>query len=316
MYDPTRTADALRRRPPEAAIDWARRTFGDRSRVLSVEALDGGVSHGNHAIEIREVDGATWSVVLRRWVRSDWRETDPEFSPEQEVATYALLASSDVPAPRLLAADPEGRECDVPAVLLTRMPGRRSMDPPDRLGFVGRLAEALPAIHDIDPESARLAIHHYRPFVDLTDLALPAWVTRRDLWELAAGIVGRPPPSGRLTFIHRDYHPGNTLWLGDRLSGIVDWTSASFGPPGIDLSHMRANLATLFDLDTADAFLAAYRRAVGASGAAASDHHPYWDLRVALDFLEDLTDLRELTASGEAIPRIERFVESALADLG
>jgi hypothetical protein len=37
---------------------------------------------------------------------------------------------------------------------------------------------------------------------------------------------------------------------------------------------------------------------------------------LALDFLEDLTDLRELTASGEAIPRIERFVESALADLG
>lgn len=315
MSDPILAAEALRRRPPEAAIDWARRTFGDRSQVLSVAALDGGVSHGNHVIEIREVDGATWTVVLRRWVRPDWRETDPEFSPEQEVATYALLSSSDVPAPRLLAADPEGRECDVPAVLLTRMPGRRMMDPPDRLGFVGRLAEALPAIHDIDPEAARLAIRHYRPFVDLTDLALPAWVTRRDLWERAARILGGPPPRGRLKFIHRDYHPGNTLWLGGRLSAIVDWTSASFGPPGIDLSHMRANLAILFDQEAADAFLAAYRRAVGGN-AATSDHHPYWDITVAVDFLEDLTDLPELTASGEAIPRIERFVESALADLG
>ena len=65
-------------------------------------------------------------------------------------------------------------------------------------------------------------------------------------------------------FIHRDYHPGNTLWLGERLAAIVDWSSASFGPPGIDLSHMRANLAILFDVQTANVFLEAHRRVVGA----------------------------------------------------
>jgi hypothetical protein len=72
----------------------------------------------------------------------------------------------------------------------------------------------------------------------------------------------------------------------------------------------------LFDLETADAFLAAHRAAAGDPGGAARDHQPYWDLRVAVDFLEDLTELAELTASGQAIPRIERFIESALADLG
>ena len=125
MADTGTTADLRRRRPPDAAIDWARRTFGDRAEVRSVEALEGGVSHANHALEIRESDQTVTRVVLRRWVRTDWRETDPDFSPEQEIATYALLSSSTVPAPRLLGADPEGRECDVPAILMTWMPGRR-----------------------------------------------------------------------------------------------------------------------------------------------------------------------------------------------
>jgi len=280
-----------------------------------VEALDGGVSHGNHALEIREADGTSWNVVLRRWVRPDWRDTEPDFSPEQEIATYALLGNSEVAAPRLLAADPEGRECDVPALLLTRLPGRRVVDPPDRAGFVARLAEALPAIHSIDPEAARSAIRPYSRFVDETSLVLPAWVERRDLWERAIGVVEGVPPTGRLTFIHRDYHPGNILWLEGRISGIVDWTSASFGPPGVDLSHMRANLAMLFDLETADAFLEGHRAVAEGRGGAGSDYHPYWDLRVAVDFLEDLTDLPELTASGQAILRIERFVERAISDL-
>jgi aminoglycoside phosphotransferase (APT) family kinase protein len=261
------------------------------------------------------VDGVTSNVVLRRWVRPDWRDTEPDFSPEQEIATYALLGTSDVPAPRLLAADPEGRECDVPAVLLTRMPGRRVMDPPDRFAFVAELAETLPPIHAVDAEAARLAIRHYRPFVDLRGLTLPAWVTRPDLWERAVDVLGGPPPAGRLGFIHRDYHPGNVLWVGDRVSAVVDWTSASFGPLGVDLSHMRANLALLFDAGRADAFLAAYQATVGAD-AAAEAHDPYWDLRVAVDFLEDLTELPDLTASGDATPRIEQFVERALVDLG
>jgi hypothetical protein len=105
MADAATIAELRRRRPSDAAIDWARRTFGDRAEVLPVDALVGGVSHANHALEIREVDGTVSRVVLRRWVRPDWRETDPDFTPEQEVATYALLSSSAVPAPRLLAGD-------------------------------------------------------------------------------------------------------------------------------------------------------------------------------------------------------------------
>ncbi|MGH2744028.1 MAG: phosphotransferase [Thermoleophilaceae bacterium] len=36
--------------------------------------------------------------------------------------------------------------------------------------------------------------------------------------------------------------PGNTLWRSGRLSGVVDWTQASWGPASIDLEWMRWNL--------------------------------------------------------------------------
>jgi aminoglycoside phosphotransferase (APT) family kinase protein len=86
---------------------------------------------------------------------------------------------------------------------------------------------------------------------------------------------------------------------------IVDWTSASWGPPAVDVAHMRANLAMSFGIEAADRFLEAYR-AVAAPYA----HDPCWDLRVAVDFLPDL--------SPEARPEFDRlddFVARALAAL-
>lgn len=46
-----------------------------------------------------------------------------------------------------------------------------------------------------------------------------------------------------MTLIHRDYHPENTLCWAGRLTGVVDWTQASYGPPALDVAHMRWNLA-------------------------------------------------------------------------
>jgi hypothetical protein len=71
---------------------------------------------------------------------------------------------------------------------------------------------------------------------------------------------------------------------------------------------MRANLAMAIDLATASAFLAAYE-----SVSSSRVWHPYWDLRVAVDFLPDLPDLRDAAPS---LLRLESFVEQALGTLG
>jgi aminoglycoside phosphotransferase (APT) family kinase protein len=272
------------------------------------------MSHANHAIVVETPDGTSASVVLRRGVRQNWRTTDPDFTPEQEIATYSLLAASAVPAPRLIAADPLGAECDVAAILLTRSLGHHVIDPTDRNAFARELAGVLPAIHRVDPATARLAVPRYRPYADPATLRPPAWTTRPELWERAVDVVAGPPPASRETFIHRDYHPGNTLWTDGRVSAVLDWTTASFGPPGIDLAHMQANLAMLYEVAMADAFLRSYEASAGLE--ARNDHDPFWDLQDAVGFLGDLADTPSLPPIGVAAPRLEAYVELALAALG
>ena len=270
-----------------------------------MEPLAGGISHANHVIRVETGDGV-FDVVLRRWVRACPQEDDTGFSAEQEAATYGLLASSTVRAPRLVASDTAAAECDVPALLLTREPGEAPGRPADLTGFLAQLAEALPAIHSIDPDRAARVVPTYRPYYEATSLSVPGWTRTPAAWGRAIEIAATPPPAAELAhFIHRDYHPGNTLWVAGRLTAIVDWTTASMGPPVVDIAHMRANLAMSFGVEAADEFLAAYRAV-----APAYAHDPYWDLRSAVDFLPELSPEPKPEFS-----RLDEFVTRAVATL-
>ena len=293
--------------PPKASLDWAIRSVGGVD-LLAIEPLGGGVSHANHRLRIGR-DEKRIEVVLRRCVRTGWLDEDPEYSPAQEIATYGLLASSAVPAPRLLDADPTPEHCDVPALLLTLAPGRRIVRPADVRSLAQGLAEALPAVHSVDPGRAADAVPSYRPFYERERLAVPEWSRRPDVWRRAIERFDEPPESSLPAFIHRDFHPGNTLWSEGRLTAIVDWTLASFGPPEFDLAHMRANLALLYSLDVADGFLACYRNAVGRNVA----YDPRWDIRGVLDWVPELPRNSQPAA---ALLRLELLVARALADLG
>ena len=92
----------------------------------------------------------------------------------------------------------------------------------------------------------------------------------------------RPRRPDRGAFLHRDYHPWNTLWAGRVLAGIVDWTNASWGQPAMDLAHWRANLGTVHGAEVADRVVAAY---AGAGGTAPDQ--AWWDVRILLDFIGD-----------------------------
>jgi aminoglycoside phosphotransferase (APT) family kinase protein len=295
----------LRRRPPAETLDWARRAIGERSRIVAVETLTGGISHANHALDIADGAGAIHRVVIRRWARADSELTDPEYTPAQEVATYGLLARSAVPAPRLIAADIRGEDCDVPAILVTRLEGTAGSESQDLPSFAVELATLLPLVHDVDPAAARSIVPPYRPYYLESELRPPPWGSRRAVWERAIEISTGPEPEGPARFIHRDYHPENTVWSGGRLVGIVDWTSASWGPPPIDVGHMRANLAADIGVAAADAFLTAYRSLQGSF-----EYDPFWDIRAVVDFISDLDTETHL------LPPLEALVMSAVAELG
>jgi aminoglycoside phosphotransferase (APT) family kinase protein len=272
---PARPDDPRLAAPPPRAVDWVVRCLGGR-RAVSVLALKGGVSHANHLIHVE--GGRPPEAVLRRWVSPALFETDPEFSPAQEIATYRLLERHGVPAPALLDADPTPDHCDVPALLLRRAPGRRTLRPGDRGAFADRLAEVLAAIHAVDAGDAARTVPPYRPFYEPDRHVVPDWTRRPDVWRLANELARAVPPASPDGFIHRDFHPGNTLWRNGHLTAVVDWTSAEFGPREVDLAHMRVNLALSFSIDVADAFLAAYLGRRPGRG-----YDPRWDVFEAAD---------------------------------
>ncbi|MDP8911482.1 MAG: phosphotransferase [Actinomycetota bacterium] len=277
---------------------------GVGSRVVSVRRLGGGGWHANHAVDVVDRRGEKHRLVLRRWARPGWEILDPDFNAHRELATYRLLAESDVPAPRLVAADPDVEACDVPALLITRLRGRQPRAPREMRAFLAQLASALVPIHAVDATAAA-GVPAYRRYHETTTLAAPAWASNPRVWTRAIEAVTRAEPSGRRSFIHRDYHPGNTLWSRGRLTAVVDWTSGSVGSPAVDTGHMRWNLAVEYGLDAADQFLELYREVMDEP----VEDQPYWDLVTAYDVAAgDMS-----SSPREELLRLEQHVAAAVA---
>ena len=295
--------------PSEATLQWAREVVGPGSLVVSVRLMTAN-STALHALDILGATGLLHHLALRRFHLADRLRSDPWYLPTNEATVLGLLGSTEVPAPRLLAADTGPTMCDMPTLLTTRVPGVPPQVPDDPTVLAG-LAETLAVIHRVDLPVVK-ALPPYRPYYDPHldgHRRPPVWSSNSRLWDRVFGILASGPPPAAMGFIHRDYHPGQTLWEGDRLVGVVDWTTGCLGPRGIDLARMRLNLAGRFGAEVADRFLASYH-ATGASDA----HHPYWDLLDAADGILNLPEPTTLATRLE-YARFEEWVERTVAYL-
>jgi len=241
------------RSPPPATLAWVARQFGPRAAVVRVRRLRNAWAAAMHAIDV--VDGARrHRLVLRRWARTDLAP-DPGVV-ETECAALTLLARFDgVPVPRLVAADIAAEHTDAPAVLMTRLDGNDTLDPIDVDAWVDGLVHALHRIHAVTLPLDTLPA--YRPW-NHTFCAAPRWSNWPGAWERAITRTREPLPLVPTVLCHRDYWPGNVLWHGREVSGVVDWTHACRGPAAVDVAHCRRNLAVLFGLDIADDFADRY----------------------------------------------------------
>ncbi|WP_412540703.1 aminoglycoside phosphotransferase family protein [Longispora sp. K20-0274] len=274
--------------PPSAAtLEWLRKVIS--ADISTVAPLAGGIAQS--VTGVTTTDGREY--VLRLWSRPGWRETDPDHSPANEVAALAALAGTGLPVPEVVAVDADGRHGEYPALLMTRLPGTilssaTHVSPtaePLTADMLRQLVEAAEVFHALPVP----AVGPYAPYEDPADWEPPS---DNPVWDRALALAAAGPPPAPDVFIHRDYHPGNTLWQGGRLTGIIDWTTAAYGPSGVDLAHLRINLVHAYDQRAADTVL----RFV-------SEHNPYWDVRAVLD----MTD-----GDDAALPRIEAYLESLL----
>jgi aminoglycoside phosphotransferase (APT) family kinase protein len=269
------TRRLLRSRPPRQALAWAAARLG--GPVISTRALRGGMSSAVHLLIAHDGGGQRRQVVLRRYVRPELNAEEPDIAGH-EAQALRVAGSAGAPTPVLLAT---GAAAGVPAVLMSRLPGRVDWRPSDVDSWLRRLAGLLPAIH-ATPLPPPGVLRRFAPYPQAS-YRPPAWARYPAVWERAAEICHGPPPRLPTVLLHRDFHPGNVLWRRGRVSGVVDWQAACTGPAVADVAHCRVNLLTL-GTDAAERFTALWQQSAGAA------YHPWADVVTIIGFLDDLRD--------------------------
>lgn len=235
-------------RPPDRRVlDWVGARLA--TDVLRVDRLTGGITSD---VDRLTLAGDRPPVVLRRWSDTGtWLER----LVEREAASLTALAATTIPAPHLLAADPDGEDAGVPSVVMSHVPGEVVLAPRDPGVWLDDLARVQATVHRLAPTLTARAVHQTTsPDLDW----LPDAGLRRECLAVVE-LAARGTPDD--VFAHGDFQPFNVLWRDGRLSGVVDWPSAGTGPRGRDVGHCCLNLAVLFDADVAVDHLRRYEAA-------------------------------------------------------
>ena len=125
----------------------------------------------------------------------------------------------------------------------------------------------------------------YQSWAPPSKRTVPSWARRTTLWDQAFQLLDQPTPAFAGTFLHRDFHLGNLLWLEGHISGVVDWVETSWGPADLDVAHAATYLAMLHGVEAAARFTHAYRRR--ADDRHSDDQFRYWNVMDIVGYLPD-----------------------------
>jgi aminoglycoside phosphotransferase (APT) family kinase protein len=190
----------------------------------------------------------------------------------QEFENLHFASRSTVGTPEPIALDAGGEWFGTPAVVMGWIDGGPNLRPRDDSVWLRELAAALAAVHDTPTDGIPIRRPplwaRWEPRAGSDDDHLWARMARAvdDLREVA--------DSERGCFTHQDFHPGNVVWRGDRVAGVVDWLYASVEPRQAAVAYCRKDLAIHPGGDAADRFLRAYEAEVGER----LDHMALWDV--------------------------------------
>lgn len=274
-----------------------------------VRPIGGGLAAATFA-----VDTTAGNLVVKVF-----RPTDERAPLEWERLAFAQRVN--VPVPKPVALDADGRWFGSPALVMSRLPGQADIRPTDLDGWLRQLAHALVAVHETATTGA-----------DGPLLAPDDWANREDgnyrdrnpsaLVDRTVAAIRRhrPSPDRSPVLMHGDFHPGNIVWSQGTLTGVVDWSGARLGSRWFDLAYCRADLALLFGMRAVRRLTDHY---VDIAGATPADL-PVFDLMCGLaarrfgatQWLHSYRQQGCTDTPRQFAARVTPFLRQALADLG
>ena len=215
--------------------------------------------HSNETFLVRR-GGREW--ILRRPPRVPLAPTAHDMA--REARLLRALATTPVPAPRLVAACLDADVIGAPFHLTERLDGvvvRETLPAFLRGAAVGRaFMDALATLHAADWRALGLA--DFGKPDGFLDRQVARWSAQLDKYRtrplpdldaLAAWLRDHRPPGEAPTLIHGDYHLDNVMLAPappPRVIAILDWETATLGDPLVDVG-----LATALWPDASDADL-------------------------------------------------------------
>jgi aminoglycoside phosphotransferase (APT) family kinase protein len=284
--------------PAEPLRAWVEDRLGDR--IGAVRSLHDGESPW--WVDLAAPGGATSSVVLRA--------PSSRIGPELIATNAAALLVAEkhgLTAPRLLAADLDGRAAGVPATLETVISGTSAWPATVSPELLLAAGAALARVHAVALDPQPDLPFRPRPIAvddfarDRREGRMPTTALLQKADERVQAIKLPATPN---VFVHGDVWPGNTVLAGSGVRALIDWKTAGVGDPGVDLGELRKQAAILYDDDAPAYVLAGWERATGTR----AEDVPYWDAVAALNTPTE-------GHSPHVTRRRDRFLEAAIARL-
>lgn len=182
-----------------------------------------------------------------------------------------------VPAP-LLAVDSH-ELFGAPFLVIEYIDGAPNFAPQIAPESIEQMAKQLLRIHRAPLSGQPESLPAYVPrFVHQRDSVYPDPSLRPTEIRDALSRAWLSRSTDAVGLLHGDYWPGNLLWNGGDLIGVVDWEEACMGDPLTDLAITRLDLLWAFGIEAMHAFTACY------AALSSLDLHdlPLWDLDAAL----------------------------------
>src|SRR5262245_23860892 len=189
---------ALRSTRSHEEWTWVAALVGSRARTVGCRRLSGGIVSSVHGLSILDANGLRHRLVVRRYMGADQRGWGSSLV-RREAAVLSALERRGLPAPRLVDADPDGLRAGVPAIVMSRLPGRIHLTPSDPELWLRQMAALLPRIHELRIEGPA-----FESRFDASQLEPPPGERDFSVWRRAINFVSTAPPAYVPHFIHHD----------------------------------------------------------------------------------------------------------------